>query len=158
MKIRGKEIKNNNIHFAVIPRSDGEDVVFMAKPVLSFAVFDALCPQPKPPNITVAATKETRPDVTDKKYLAAMQQYLERRTYWLMITSLRDTEGLEWERVDYNNPDTWSEHIKELEEAGFVPKEINEIHGAVTKANALDDDQITAARMRFLASVQQESI
>lgn len=154
MRFNGKVVKNDNIAIAAIPRSTG-DIVFIAKPVLNYAKFDELCPMPKAPLITEPG-KTPYPDVTDDKYIASLQSYSAKRTSWLMLESLKDTPGLEWDTVSYTDPSTWEGHVKELEDSGFTPREINEIHGAVIKANNLDDSQLEAARNRFLASQSQQ--
>ncbi|MDE1971187.1 MAG: hypothetical protein KGI50_06475 [Patescibacteria group bacterium] len=152
--MNGKVVKNENIAIAAIPRSDG-DLVFIAKPVLNFARFNTLCPQPEAPVIRYSDGRR-EPDYKDKAYVQAIADYAEKRTGWLMLESLKDTPGLEWDTVDLEDPNTWKNHVKELEDSGFTPREINEIHGAVMRANNLDDSQLEAARNRFLASQEAQ--
>ena len=152
MKMHGKVVQNNNVVYVVIPRSDG-DIVFTARPVLSFTRFDELCPVPKPPTITLVSTGQQSPDYEDEQYIERLSKYCSHKTHWLILESLRTTEGLEWETVDYNKPETWEKHLDELLSAGFTPSEINAIHNAATKVNTLDDSQLDEARNRFLASL-----
>jgi hypothetical protein len=49
MKINGEEIKGPNTELIVIPRSNGNPIVFKAQAILDFDDFDKLCPRPKPP-------------------------------------------------------------------------------------------------------------
>jgi hypothetical protein len=74
-----------------------------------------------------------------------------------VITSLRATEGLEWDKIQYNNPDTWKLYKEELKESGFSSFEVDKIINGVMSANCLDEDKIEQARRSFLAG-QEEAV
>lgn len=151
MRHKGQIIKNDNIRYVVIPRPSG-DITFIAKPVVSFDVFDELCPAPKPPTITTQATGLQAPDFTDVDYQLNVIRYNSLRSHWLIITSIKESPDITWDTVDYNKPDTWVSFLKELEDACFTPAEINAITSAVIDVNSLNDAQLEEARNRFLAA------
>lgn len=157
MKFKGQAVSNTNVEYVVIPRTGG-DIVFIAKPVLSFDGFSEICPEPKPPIITYAENqnKEPEPDYADENYTKKLENYYLSRYYWLQLTSIKDSPDIEWETVDLLKPDTYKNMIPELESAGFLPAEINKIAAAVTAVNALDERQMDEARKNFLASLQAQ--
>lgn len=150
MKYKGQTVKNDNIRHVVIPRPSG-DIIFIAKPVVSFDGFDEFCLEPKPPIITIHATGEKRPDLDDTNFKLQLIKYNAQRTHWLILESLKDTPDIVWETVEYSKPDTWSLFIKEFEDSGFTPAEINAITNAVMTVNSLNETQLEEARKRFLA-------
>ncbi len=150
MKYKGQTVKNDNVRHVTIPRPSG-DITFIAKPVVSFDEFDTLCPEPKPMYITIASTQQKMPDLDDVNYKLNVVKHQALRTHWLFLTSLRESPDITWEKVDYNNPDTWLEFATEMEEAGFTPAEVNRITNAVLDVNSLNDAQLDEARKRFLA-------
>jgi hypothetical protein len=151
VKIAGRKIEGANIETVVFPRSNAEDIVLQVQAVLDFSDFEKLCPIPKPP-VVVRRGGEKSYNVEDANYSSALMSYTERRTAWLILTSLRlATPDLEWETVDFGNPDTWTGYVDELRGAGFTDAEIIKLVQAVMTANSLDDNKLEAARARFLA-------
>jgi hypothetical protein len=151
MKISGQPISRPKDEFIVIPR-DGQNVIFKAQAVLDYTEFEKLCPEP------VAPTKHY-PDgheevnLSDAKYLKARDSWATKRSSWLIIESLRITEGLEWDTVSYSDPETWGNYRKELEMT-FATGEINAIIGTVMMANSLNDSRFEEAKKLFLATQQ----
>ena len=72
MKINGRKL-DPIVEVLVIPRQDG-DIVFKAKPVTDYTEFNALCAEPKPPNIKHRDGVD-RPDFDDAVYKAAIDDY-----------------------------------------------------------------------------------
>lgn len=127
----------------VLPRPS-EDLVFHARAILSYEEFERLSPPPMPPEaIKPGGVKVKKFDDPDFKRACAQRDVLLQN--WIVITALKDTEGLEWEKVDYNNPTTWGLWVEELKEAGFPPAEINYIRRKCFEANALDDERLEEA-------------
>jgi hypothetical protein len=154
MIINGKKIKGPNVEVIVIPR-EPEDIVFKAQAVLDFDNFGKLCPTPKPPRILKRGVGLIE-NVEDHNYKIALEQHASRRLEWLIIESLKATENLQWERVDYSKPETWELYKDELKESGFGEYEINRIIRGVMIANSLDESKLEEARKRFLVGQEQE--
>ena len=149
MKYKGKR-PTQNIEVVCLPRMDG-DIIFQCQSVVSFEDFDKACSEPQPP-MKVKASGESEPLLTDTAYVLRMADYRAKRYCWLILQSMRATPDLEWERVNYDEPDTWQEWSKELTEAHFSTVEINLIVTAVMTANSLNEDRLEEAKSRFLAS------
>lgn len=150
MKINGRAISGPNIEYIVLPRGNGEDIVFTAKAVLDLSRFENLVAEPKPDKMTLPGgiIKE---DVDGKAYKIAMDQFNAKRYAFIMIESLRESE-IEWDTVDYDKPETWSNWQTDLKNAGFANSEVHAITMGVASANGLNQDKIEQARSRFLAS------
>ena len=154
MKIKGKSISAPNISVLVIPRENGDDIVFKAQAVLDMDVFEKLCPEPKPPNIR-HRERGLEPDYKDAKYLKAQETHAEQRMAYMVIESLKATEDLEWESVDFNDPNTWCHYKDELKASGFNHIEIGRITNLVFEANSLNESKYKEARDRFTLSQVQ---
>jgi hypothetical protein len=146
---KGKKISGPNVEYIIIPRSD-EDIVFVAQAVLDMSEFDSLCPAPKPPPMMRKGGVKV-PDDRDPRYLTAMNDHGTKRFNYMALKSLQATEDLEWENVNFSDPDTWSGWIDELKEAGFSDIEINRITIGVMNANCLNEARLDEARSRFLS-------
>jgi hypothetical protein len=146
MKIGGVELKGPNIEYLVFSRPDG-DIVIKAQTVRDFRPFDAMVPYPKAPGIR---TKDGfKPDLKDPGFIELLERYNEQRISYLIIQSLVPSE-IEWEKVNLNDPSTWSKWVEELQEAGLSEFETNRIVVAVMQANSLDEAKLDAARQAFL--------
>jgi hypothetical protein len=149
MKIKGKKIIGPNKEVIAIPRGNGDDIILVAEAVLDHSPFDKLCPVPKPRIKKIDG--QDIPDLSDKSYNDKIQKYSEKKTTWLILTSLKATPELEWEQVDLNDPSTWLLFRKELRESGFSDMEVNRIINGALSAQGLNEAKIEAARDRFLA-------
>ena len=148
MKINGKKIEGPNREYVVIPRGQGDDIVFTVEAILDMRKFEKVCPLPKPPMRKIDGVDI--PQISDKSYLQRVNHHSEERLAWMIITSLVATEGLEWDTVDPDDRRTWSRFRKEMQDSGFSDMEINRIVAAVVGVNALDEAKIQEARDRFL--------
>jgi len=153
MKINGKIIEGPKPEVIVIPKSE-EEYVFKAMPVLDYEEFEKLCPTPRPPE-KVLKGGETQLDVNDKEYSKKLTEWSECKVSWMTITSLKATEGLEWDTVDMSNPETWNNYITELK-ASFTDAEVQLIINLVYTACGLNQEKIDEATKRFLAGQAQE--
>lgn len=154
MKLKGKKISGPNIEVVVLPRGQGEDLVFKCQAVLNMDDFDKLCPRPKAPIVIKKGGIKVE-DVEDKGYQQELIEYAKKRMAWMVITSLRATDELEWETVDFGNQDTWAGYEKELRDAGLAEMEVARIVAGVMNANALNEERIQEARERFFTSTHQ---
>lgn len=159
MRLKGKQIKNRHCEFIVIPRNnergEPEDIVLKAQAILGFEDFDKMCKLPEPPMKQLPGGElqimDDNPD-----YIAKVNKHGERRMQYMILKGLEATEGLEWETVKANNPETWDNIDTELRDSGFSPIEIGHIRMGVMKANALSEERMNEARERFLASAQAQ--
>ncbi len=162
MKIHGKKIHVPGIAYAVIPRPEnvGGDIIFTCQSVLSYEEFEALCPTPEAPWVRHRSGKKQQ-DYDDKRFVKARGDWATKRQAWMVIQSIKATPGVEWETVEYGNPETWENYTTELEECGFSPMEVARIVDAVYEACGLSRKKIDEAMERFLsgerAKAQEES-
>ena len=146
MKIGGREVNSLSEEVLVLPRLD-EDIVIRARAIRNMDTFDQLCPEPKAPGIR---TKEGfRPDTEDEGYLALMDNHAEQRLAYIVIQSLKASD-IEWDSVVEDDPGTWKNWRKDMEEAGLSAIEVGRIVTCVLSANSLDEDKLEAARAAFL--------
>jgi hypothetical protein len=132
----------------VLPRSQGDDIPFMAKSVSINDEFEEKVPKPIPPMLTKkGGAKE--PDLLDKDYLNQVSQREEKRFALMCLRSL-EPSNIEWEKVDIDKPGTWLKWTDELQENGISETEVNRVINLVSDANALSERKIQAARENFL--------
>jgi len=148
MKINGRKLEGPNVEILVLPRSDG-DIVFKAQAVLDNTPFEKLCPQPKPPTMIKRGVGLVE-DVESPVYKTELKNYATRRIEWLILESLKATEGLEWDTVNMSDSSTWKNYEKDLKNAGFGQYEINRIEQLVLDVNCLNESKMDEARKRFL--------
>jgi len=149
MKIHGKKLEGPNIEVVVIPRQTGH-LVFRAQAVLDYEDHDKLNPMPHPPKRLLKGG-EVQEDVENPAYKKKLDQWANRKFYWMFIKSLEATEGLEWETVDLSRPETWDNYKTEMKESGLAPAEIARIEMCVTDACGLNQAKINKATDDFLA-------
>lgn len=149
MKIRGKEIKGPNFEYVVIPRGNGEDIVFKCKAVMDIQQYTKMYPVPDAPKVR-HKSGELKADQTDVGYQLALTEYYERRYDWLVLKSLEDSE-IEWTQVNIEDPNSWRFWKEEMKDAGFNDAEIDRVIRGMLVANSLDEQRMDEARARFLA-------
>lgn len=153
MKLNGKRVQGPNVEVIVLPRGQGDDLVFKAQAVLDIAPFEKLCPRPVPPEVIRKGGIRVS-NVEDAGYRAELQEYGKLKMAWMLIESLRATEGLEWETVRYEDSSTWLNYERELRDSGLGEAEITRLITGMMSANALNEDRIAEARERFFTSGQ----
>lgn len=158
MKLKGQKIEGPNRETIVLPRSNGEDLVFHAQAVLSFKEFDDVFPEPKPPMLNKPGQAPT-PHLTHPDYLSKMADRSGKKLLWMVIKSLVDgTPDMELETVDLADPSTWDNFDQEMQDSGLSQAEVGHIINCVMSSNNLDDTKLQEARNSFLASqVEPES-
>jgi hypothetical protein len=157
MKLAGRKIEGANVEYIVLPRGDGEPLVLKAQAILDYSPFDMLCPPPRPPTVLRPGGVKSY-NVEDPRYLESLMEHGRRRSAWIILTSLRlGTPDLEWETVDYGDPNTWSGYIDELRASGFSEVEIIRVVKGCMVANALDDSKLEEARKAFLAFQERQA-
>jgi len=148
MKINGHKIIGPNREIIAIPRGDDDAIIFIAEAVLDDSEFNKLCPPPEPRKRKVDG--QDIPNLNDKNYIKNVEKYSEKRAAWMILQSLKATEGLEWERVNLKEPNTWLLYTKELSESGFSEMEIQRIINGCLTANGLNSTKIEYAKQHFL--------
>jgi hypothetical protein len=111
------------------------NVTFLCGAVLDYGEFDKLCPEPKPPLVTKVGTGESYTDTNDSKFRDKVSKHSNTKLDWLVIQSLRATEGLEWETVNYSDPETWKNYETELK-SFLTEGEYQRVFAGVLDANA----------------------
>jgi hypothetical protein len=150
MKLQGQKVEGPNVEIIVIPRGgDKKDIVLMARAVMDMDEFNQLCPAPSPPaKVTKGGKKEY--NVKDPGFIKALEAHVEKQTAWMVIQSLKATEGLVWETVEESNHRTWMNYKTELKAAGFNHFETQRIINGVFAANSLNEARVNEAREAFL--------
>jgi hypothetical protein len=157
MKYKGKKLSGPNVETVVIPRGNGEDIVFTCQAVLDYTRFRALVPDPKPGKKMLPGGKVVD-DMEDKGYIAQQAEWAKLHFAYTVIESLKPTEDMEWETINPDVPSTWLNWDKEFSDAGFTMAEQNMIASGIAAANGLSQEKIDEARNRFLASRIQQAV
>lgn len=149
MKINGVTVLGAYEEVVVFPRITGK-IVFKARAVSDYEPFDKLCPQPTPPQIQYAGAAQPIDDVENADFLKKFHEWAELKSHWLVLMSLRATEGLVWDTVNMSDYTTWKNYQTELTASGFTPAEQSRIVQIVSRANGLDQSKIDEATESFL--------
>lgn len=152
MKLNGIKVEGPSVEVVVIPRSSG-NLIFKCQAVLDYTKFDELVPEPTPPLKTVKGQK-TLPDFDDKDYIIAQTDVNFKRFKYMVIESLKATEGLEFDKVVPSDPTTWGLLEQEFRDSGLSPAEIQMIYRGVTSANGMNEEKLQEARASFFAMEQ----
>lgn len=91
----------------------------------------------------------------DTEYLDALKKRGMKRFTWIILQSLSATDGLIFETVNMQDPETWMKLEDELKDSGFSPTEVAMIFNGVTAANGMDEDKYKEARERFFIAEKQ---
>jgi hypothetical protein len=150
MKLKGQEVVVKN-EVVVVPLG-GVEHVFEAQTVFDYEPFEQRFPKPEPPLRKVPGGGPDTPVLDDPEYKKKIEEWVTSRTNWMFLKSLEATEGLEWEKVNMDDPTTWGEFETELREAGFGEVALMKILGIVTTACGLNQAKIDEATKRFLAA------
>lgn len=153
MKIKGVDLSRAYEDFIVLPRKP-KDIVIRARAITSFDEFERLCPSVAPPMVKRPGQKKSTPDFDDRTYVNLSNQRAMKQQAWINIQSLKATEGLEWETVKLDNPETWLGYLDELQKSGFTPIELVAIMRLCDRVNGLNEDALKEARERFLSEDQ----
>lgn len=159
MKVNGKTISGPRTATVVLPYGDGEDfIVFKFRALTSKDDYEAVMPRPQPPKILKPGNVEFF-NYQDPDYRARLESWGSMKLDWEFLRSIAITEGLEWATVKMEEPATWANWRKEVEDSLGI-MDFNRMFGGFLEANSLSDEKIEEARSRFLASqalVQSES-
>lgn len=156
MKLKGKK-PQVNVETLVLPRGNGERLVFKAKAVLDFNEFEKMLPEPTPPTRMTPGDEKGKPVFDDEKYQEALGKWVDLRHAWMVLKSLEATPGLEWETIRGNDPVTWLGWRDELIASSISPVEVGRIEACVKAANCLSEKLLREARETFFRETQEAS-
>ena len=157
MKIGGVIVNGPAQEILVLPRGTSEDIVFTCQAVLDMKPFNAMCPEPKPGKIMMAGSKKFQPNKEDPGYIEQCLQHSSLRFSYISLKSL-EPSNIEWEKVDMNQPSTWSHWEQELLDAGMSSIEVNRVVITIMRANSLDEEMLQKARESFLRGMEEEKV
>jgi hypothetical protein len=154
MKIGGIDHKTLcNECLLVLPRSE-QNLVFRARGLKDMDVFNARCPQPKPPG------KMTRDGVVpldnDPAYQTVLGEWAKKRLGFIVVNSLEPSQ-IEWDSVNLDDPRTWTNWESDFRGGGLSEIECSRVLSLVLEANALDESKLQKARESFLLGQVQKS-
>ena len=155
MLIKGVKITPPKDRVVVFPREDQEDIVLTIRAVLDYSRFEELCPVPRPPT-TRRPNQAPVSNTEAPKFLAALDAHSLKRSHWMIIQSLSATDGIEWEIVDHNDPETWHLYDQELRTSGFSLGEIGRIFEEVNAVSGIDQERVDEATRAFLATREEQ--
>lgn len=155
MKIGGQKVSADNIYEVFVPTGESTGIMFKCKAVRNMDEFEKRFPPPEPKKIYKPGSQSPELDLEDKAYVKAMEEYAELKHNYFYLESLSATEGLEWETVNMDEPSTWGNFWKELEDT-FNNIIAQKILQGVQRANSLDPKYIEEARKRFLAGTSTQ--
>lgn len=148
MKFKGKKPNKGNTVQLVIPRQGAESMLFIAKGIFDYGPFNKQFPEPKPA-IRIDKGVESV-DLNHPTYKKRFAEWASMKTNWLILESLKATPDLEWETVVIDEPETWGNYAKELDEV-LLPAEVNQVVNAVMEACSLTSQKIEEATEAFLS-------
>lgn len=144
MRVGGKEIKGPAEEVLVLPRLDG-DLVFKARAVRDFELFKKMVNEPKAPSILLRGGHQK--NFKDAGYLQMVDRFNTLRLCFLVINSLQDVE---WDTVQFDDPNSWTNWETDLTEAGLADIEVQRVLSCVLSANSLNEAKLVEARDAFL--------
>ncbi len=153
MKIKGNSIpapKPVKVKFF----RGSEIVELLVQAVLSYEQFDRLVPHPKPPLVTVVKENRQYHNYDDKAYLRSVDRYSQFKSHYIILKGLEATEGLEWDTVKMDEPDTWGNYKTDLLTC-FTEMEVSDIIDAINEANHPTGRRLEEAFDSFTSSQAQ---
>lgn len=144
----------------VFKRGD-KKFIFWVTAQPSYAAFNDMCPMPEPPSYKQPGKKTLIKDVNDPDYKRACENHAKLFTDWLVIASLNDTPGLEWDEVKLNGKNafkTWPKWQDELRAFGLCERELVQIITKVSSVNALNDEELEETIESFLSESDQKEL
>lgn len=150
MLLKGTKITPPKPKTIIIPRGEGEDLIFTCGPVLSYDEFDKICPEPLPPLVTKTGGEKYH-DFNDPKHKERLKERSIKRGAWSILQALKHTEGLVFETVDINNPDTYPNLYSELDQCLTIGEQ-SLLFESLSELNSPSKETQKQAFDRFVAS------
>ena len=156
MKLKGIKLEGPQERTVVLPRQEGENLVFKFRAILDWNDFENLCPVPKPPEVIKPGGTRVL-ELEHPTYLKALDEWSQQKAAYSFIRSISATDDLEWETIKMGDPETWTNYQKELEEAGLTESEIIRLLTTYSDVQGLDQTKIDKATKDFLAIPQEDT-
>jgi len=154
MKIAGVELAApDNVIIPII--RGGTEIIFQAACVVDFSEFENVLKAPEPKIRTKPGDTVGKPIVDSAEFKTAINEYSSSKVAWMVCKSLLATKDLEWETVDFSNPETWINYEAELKGISLNEYQISKLVTGVMEANGLSESRVAEAKARFLASQQE---
>lgn len=154
MRIKGKSPTPPRPVTVTIYREDENgspaNFVFTCGAVLDFSKYEELNPRPKAPLITPRGGTPYH-DENDGKYKLRLDAWGDLKVKWLAFQSLKATDGLEWETVNDNDPQTWKNFETELK-TFLTEGEYTRLFNAILDANSPTQNRRSEAMDVFTES------
>ena len=155
LRIGGQVIDKPSEEVCVLSRTNGDDINIIARAVLSMEDFDQYVPRP---TAGKAWSKDKgHHELTDTpQFKKDMETYGEKRFALMAIKSL-EPSNIEWQTVELDDPNTWTNWTQDLKDAKLSEVEINRIIVCVMQANSLDENKLKEARATFLDGLEAQA-
>lgn len=155
MKVNGKTLDKPRVVKVYLPIADSEAVEFKFRPLRSDEDFENVLSRPKPKQ-RMAPGGSVHANVDDPAYKQALSAWVNKKLDWEFLTSISITDGLEWETVKMEDPETWGNWRNDLEKA-FGFSEINKVFEGFMNAQYISEELMEDARKTFLTGIQVAS-
>lgn len=132
--------------------------VFWVEAQPDYKAFNNLCPQPEPPTYKQPGKNAVIKDTNDPEYKKACELHAKTFSDWLVVASISNTPGLEWDEVKLSGNmcfKTWSKWSDELRAFGLCEHELAQLVQKVSSVNALNDEELEDAIESFLSESDQ---
>jgi hypothetical protein len=158
MKIGDQVIEGDlaapNQDVLVLPRST-EQIVFTAEAIMDQSDLDNYIKEPEPTKVFHKG-KGWIANVKDKEYIRQMTHYGKLRVAYFVVKSLEPSK-IEWDNVDLEDHNTWSNWEDDLKNNGFTQHECNLILGLCFRVNQLDERKLEQARQLFVLGQERSA-
>lgn len=152
MKVNGQAVSPRVVTFHV-PTNTGA-VEFRFRALTSDDKFEDVVKRPKPPVRTMPGNKQMT-DNTDINYLAALADWSGKMLEWQILQSMSATQGLEFDTVKMNDPESWKNWRKEMGD-NLGSRIVDHCLNAYVDANLLSEETLEEARKSFLAGQEEK--
>lgn len=106
---------------------------------------------PRPPRTFVVKLQQNVDDVESPVFKQQMVEWGKMKGDWYFLKSSQPS-GIEWQTISMDDPSTYCNWRKELQDAGFSVGEVNQIYATFAETNMITEEMLKEARSRFLAS------
>jgi hypothetical protein len=139
-----------------LPTADGDAVQFLFRPLDSVKDdFEKVVPEPKPPFIQAQDGSRVY-EHNNTGYKEQLVKYRIQKTHWEFLQSISITKDLSFETVNMDDPNTYENWQKEVEEV-FGRAASNYLFNKYFEANTLTDELLKKAKECFLAQREAQA-
>jgi TusA-related sulfurtransferase len=154
MKVNGVSLAGYRVVSVDMPTESGI-VTFKFRALAVNEKFEDVMPRPNAP-VKMAPGGVKHVNVDDPGYKIAIDQWANKKLAWEFLKSISETEGLEWETVKLEDPETWENWQTEIKGYFGVGGQDRLFSGFVD-AQYINEETIERCRKRFLTGLQAPS-